>query len=238
MSVKTRERQKGKDQYQPFRAAQSGHWQTPDKSEFICREYNYWLYVNLNDYLDSGLFIDSRGVRRWIRTEAKNKTFLNLFAYTGSATLAAIMGGARASLSLDISATYQDWARRNFQLNAVNARAHQLRQVDCVKWLDKVEQKYDLILLDPPSFSNSKRMQNSLDIERDHVELIQLAIDHLAPEGKLLFCCNKKGFKLAESLLALYDIEELTRATVDEDCRNSRQSHRSWLFERCYRSVQ
>src|SRR5690606_33905927 len=130
------------------------------------------LYVNLHDYLDTGLFLDHRPIRRWIRQHAKGKRFLNLFCYTGAATLHAAKGGAKRTVSVDLSTTYVNWARRNLTLNGFSESQHQFVQADCLHWVENVNERFDLIFLDPPTFSNSKRTDNVLDIQRDHELLI------------------------------------------------------------------
>jgi 23S rRNA (guanine2445-N2)-methyltransferase / 23S rRNA (guanine2069-N7)-methyltransferase len=218
--LKVRQRQRGKEQYQ--RQAKQG--------EFIeVKEDGARLLVNLTDYLDTGLFLDHRPVRRIIKTMADNKRFLNLFAYTATASVQAALGGALETTSVDMSYTYLDWGRRNFDLNALPADKHRLIQADCLEWMAQSGQRFDLIFLDPPTFSNSKRMEESFDIQRDHVPLIQAASRLLSGGGVLLFSTNKRKFKLdAEALSDLF-IEDITRQTFDEDFARRPQIHS------CYR---
>ena len=184
---------------------------------------NHYL-VNFTDYLDTGLFLDHRPIRQYIENHARGRRFLNLFAYTGTATVAAARGGARSSVSIDLSGPYLDWARRNMKLNEFLDKRHEFIQADVREWLKKNGQrKFDLIFLDPPSFSRSKRMQGTLDTQRDHVTLINQAMALLAAGGELLFSTNLRRFKLHQDELDQYDIEDITAQTVPEDfARNPR----------------
>src|SRR5262249_39225864 len=148
---------------------------------------------NFDDYLDTGLFLDHRITRARLRDRAKGKRFLNLFAYTGTATVYAAAGGALSTTSIDMSRTYLDWAQRNLSVNRLIGQQHALVQADCRKWLRESVRRaetYDLIFLDPPTFSNSKRMEGVLDVERDHVALIDSCAKLLAPGGLLVFSTN------------------------------------------------
>ena len=225
VSVKQRSKQIGKQQYQKQTEAYNS---VPDR--VICTELSSEFWIDAKSYLDTGLFIDSRGVRRWLATNADGNNVLNLFSYTGTATVAMALAGAKSSVSVDMSATYQEWAKQNFLLNKLDLRRHQLNQDDCIKWLENDNRQFDLILLDPPSFSNSKRMRDSLDVQRDHVQLINLAAARLTTAGQLLFCTNKRGFKLAVELEKSYSIQETTHLTLDFDCKQSRHVHRSWVM--------
>ncbi len=162
--LKTRERQKGKNQYQKL----------GEKGEFLeVTEYNAHLLVNLTDYLDTGLFLDHRIARRMLGQMSKGKDFLNLFSYTGSATVHAGLGGARSTTTVDMSRTYLEWAERNLRLNGLTGRAHRLIQADCLAWLREANEQFDLIFIDPPTFSNSKRMEDAFDVQRDHLALMK-----------------------------------------------------------------
>lgn len=221
--LKKRERKPGKTQYE--KRGEEGRFH-------IVREGNCRLLVNFGDYLDTGLFLDHRITRHFIGEWAKDKRFLNLFAYTGAATVHATLGGARATTSVDLSATYLDWAGRNLALNGLNLKAHELVQADCREWLraqsKDTRRRYDLIFLDPPTFSNSKRMEGTLDIQRDHVELIRNALALLAPGGTLLFSTNRQKFKLDASSLAGVKIEDLSRATLPHDFARNPHIHQCW----------
>ncbi|HUS23937.1 MAG TPA: bifunctional 23S rRNA (guanine(2069)-N(7))-methyltransferase RlmK/23S rRNA (guanine(2445)-N(2))-methyltransferase RlmL [Candidatus Binatia bacterium] len=202
-------------------------------------EHGVKLLVNFDDYLDTGLFLDHRPLRHRIQQEARGKRFLNLFCYTASASAHAAIGGAVQTLSLDLSNTYLDWGRRNLERNGLRTlllekpssrrEAHQLMRVDCLEWLRAdAHEQYDLILLDPPTFSTSKKMDDTLDLQRDHVELIAGAARRLAPGGTLYFSTNRRGFRLDAGALAPLVAEDVTAQTLDEDFRRPPPSHRCW----------
>lgn len=214
--LKVRQRQRGKDQYQ--RQAKQGEF-------FEVEEDGARLLINLTDYLDTGLFLDHRPVRRILKEQAVGKRFLNLFAYTGTASVQAALGGAIETTSVDMSHTYLDWARRNFELNDMPADKHRLIQGDCLEWMAQADERFDLIFLDPPTFSNSKRMEESFDIQRDHVSVIKAACRLLAEGGVLIFSTNKRRFKIDSEGLDCFKIEEITRQTFDEDFIRRPQIH-------------
>lgn len=215
--MKTRSRQRGTQQYQRIAHA----------NRFITvREGPARLLVNLSDFLDTGLFLDHRPVRRMIATLARDKHFLNLFCYTGSASVFAALGGARSSTSVDLSATYLDWARQNLELNGLDHARHQLVRADCLSWLGTQTRRWDLIFLDPPSFSNSKRMTETLDVQRDHARLIHAAMRLLADGGLLLFSTNRHGFRLDRAALGELDVEDLTARSIDPDFTRQPPPHR------------
>src|SRR5436190_69636 len=185
--------------------------------------------VNFEDYLDTGLFLDQRTTRARLRDAARGKRFLNLFAYTGAATVYAAAGGAASTTSVDLSRTYIEWGRRNLALNALTGEAHAWVQADCREWLTDAargSQRFDLVFLDPPTFSNSKRMQGVLDIERDHPELIDACARLLAPQGLLLFSTNAQRFRLQEQLAERYQIRDLSAATLPRDFERNPRIHR------------
>ena len=218
--LKTRERQRGQQQYQ--RQGDTGQMQTVFEAPA-----KFW--VNLEDYLDTGLFLDHRRVRRLLGELAAGKRFLNLFCYTASATVHAALGGATQSLSVDMSSTYLEWAERNFTLNEINLRQHRVLRADCVQWMKEQaerRERWDLIFLDPPSFSNSKRMHATLDIQRDHVALIEDAMRLLSDLGTLVFSTNRRGFRLDHAALSRYQVEDLTAASFDPDFERGRTQHR------------
>lgn len=219
--VKQRLKQKGKNQYQKL---------GDSKQTFEVNEHGAKLLVNLTDYLDTGLFLDHRPVRRMIQKLAHKKSFLNLFCYTASASVHAGIGGARQTTSVDMSATYCEWARSNLSLNGLSDSLHRVIQADCLAWLEENRQQFDVILLDPPTFSNSKRMEDILDIQRDHVALINLCMRHLAPDGVLIFSNNYRKFKLDEEALAEYKIEDITSKTFDLDFQRDTKLHHCWLI--------
>ena len=215
--LKQRKRQQGSEQY--TRHDQSGHC-------FSLSGHGCVLRVNLQDYLDTGLFLDHRPARYQVQQMAAGKDVLNLFCYTGSATAHAVKGGANSSLSVDMSATYLDWARRNLDLNGANPKQHLLVQEDCFKWLSRpAKPAYDLIFMDPPTFSNSKRMQQVLDVQRDHVWLVNAAMARLRPGGVLIFSNNYRRFKLDYDALAEFDIRDVTAKSLDPDFKRNSKIH-------------
>jgi len=153
-----------------------------------------------------------------------------LFAYTGTATVHAAVGGASRSLTIDMSNTYIDWAKRNMALNDINGPAHRFLQADCIAWLENPTEKdkFDIIFLDPPSFSNSKRMQDVFDVQEDHVRLIRLAMERLTPDGVLFFSNNLRRFKLANTELDDFEIADITDQTIPDDFRQRKHIHRCW----------
>lgn len=210
---KQRERQSGKAQYR--KQDDSGERFVVEEGSAQEGPAKFW--VNLKDYLDTGLFLDHRPVRRLLRERAAGKRFLNLFCYTGTATVHAALGGASDSLSVDLSNTYLDWARDNFVLNKLDPSRHRVVRDDCFHWLEAAASRFDLIFLDPPTFSNSKRMEGTLDIQRDHARLIELSMARLAAEGELIFSNNQQRFSLDPALETAYRIEEITAQTYDPD---------------------
>ncbi|GMU44651.1 MAG: bifunctional 23S rRNA (guanine(2069)-N(7))-methyltransferase RlmK/23S rRNA (guanine(2445)-N(2))-methyltransferase RlmL [Xanthomonadales bacterium PRO6] len=200
---------------------------------FVVAEAGARFEVNLQDYLDSGLFLDGRRIREWIGAAARGLRFLNLFCYTGSATVAAALGGARASVGVDLSPTYIGWAERNFRLNALDLRRHRLVQDDAVRWLAQCRETFDLIYVDPPTFSNSKRTPTVFDVQRDHAALLRAALRCLAPGGRVLFVCNLRRFKLDPALTGIALIDEVTAASIPPDfTRDPRIHHAYWLRQR------
>jgi 23S rRNA (guanine2445-N2)-methyltransferase / 23S rRNA (guanine2069-N7)-methyltransferase len=192
------------------------------------------FWVNFSDYLDTGLFLDHRLTRQRLRADASGRRFLNLFAYTGSATVYAAAGRARASTTIDMSATYLDWAQRNLAVNGLAGREHEFIQDDCISWLRMAvaeRRAYDLIFLDPPTFSNSKRMDDILDVQRDHGELIDRCMALLAPGGKLLFSTNAQKFKLDVATTAGYKVTDISRATLPEDFKRNPRIHQCFELE-------
>ena len=187
--------------------------------------------VNFDEYLDTGLFLDHRSIRARLRAAASGARFLNLFAYTGTATVYAAAGGATSTTSVDLSRTYLEWARRNLALNGLAGSRHALVQADCREWLeglDSSREQFDLIFLNPPTFSNSKRMQGVLDIVRDHPELLAACARVLAPGGLILFSTNAQRFRVAESVGELYALEDISAATIPEDFSRNPRIHRAY----------
>ncbi|WXL23986.1 bifunctional 23S rRNA (guanine(2069)-N(7))-methyltransferase RlmK/23S rRNA (guanine(2445)-N(2))-methyltransferase RlmL [Ectopseudomonas mendocina] len=220
--IKRRERQTGTKQYE----RQSAQGQFMEVTEGGVK-----LLVNLTDYLDTGLFLDHRPIRLRIQKEAAGKRFLNLFCYTATATVHAAKGGARSTTSVDLSKTYLDWARRNLSLNGFSDK-NRLEQGDVMAWLADDRGEYDLIFIDPPTFSNSKRMEGVFDVQRDHVQLLDLAMARLAPGGVLYFSNNFRKFALDENLPSRYQVEEISSSTIDQDFARNSKIHRAWRFNR------
>lgn len=221
--LKTRERQKGKNQYQKM----------AEKGDFLeVQEYNARLWVNLTDYLDTGLFLDHRIARRMLGQMSKGKDFLNLFAYTGSASVHAGLGGARSTTTVDMSRTYLEWAERNLRLNGLTGRAHRLMQADVLGWLRESDEQFDLIFIDPPTFSNSKRMEDAFDVQRDHLRLMTDLKRLLRKGGTIMFSNNKRGFRMDHDGLVQLGLkaQEITQKTLSQDFARNRQIHNCWLI--------
>jgi len=225
--LKVRRRQRGKAQYEKQDAQGVFHTVIEGGLKFA---------INFSDYLDTGLFLDHRPTRELIRDLANGRRFLNLFCYTGTATVYAAAGGAVATTSVDLSRTYLDWTQRNLALNGLSGRQHALVQADCRDWLAEQSrhsgQRFGLIFLDPPTFSTSKRMEGTLDIQRDHVALIRHAAALLAPDGILLFSTNYRRFKLDATVLEGLAIEEISRQTLPRDFARNPRIHRCWKITR------
>ncbi|MCC6749937.1 MAG: bifunctional 23S rRNA (guanine(2069)-N(7))-methyltransferase RlmK/23S rRNA (guanine(2445)-N(2))-methyltransferase RlmL [Deltaproteobacteria bacterium] len=221
--LKVRQRQKGHAQYE--RLADKGQL-------FQVHEGGHTFFVNFTDYLDTGLFLDHRQTRELIGTLAAGRTFLNLFSYTGTATVYAANGGARHTTSVDLSRTYLDWAERNFALAGLRGASHELVQADCLRWIERARDRYGLIFLDPPTFSTSKRMEGTLDVARDHVALIRSTLRLLEPDGVLLFSTNHQRFKLDQEALSDLALEDLSRATLPPDFARSPRIHQTWKIAR------
>ncbi|MXF47981.1 bifunctional 23S rRNA (guanine(2069)-N(7))-methyltransferase RlmK/23S rRNA (guanine(2445)-N(2))-methyltransferase RlmL [Raoultella sp. Lac2] len=221
--LKTRERQKGKNQYQKM----------AEKGDFLeVQEYNARLWVNLTDYLDTGLFLDHRIARRMLGQMSKGKDFLNLFSYTGSASVHAGLGGARSTTTVDMSRTYLEWAERNLRLNGLTGRAHRLMQADVLSWLRDSDEQFDLIFIDPPTFSNSKRMEDAFDVQRDHLRLMTDLKRLLRKGGTIMFSNNKRGFRMDHDGLAQLGLkaQEISQKTLSQDFARNRQIHNCWLI--------
>jgi len=227
--LKRRERQRGeKSQYKK-------RIESPvEGQQFPVQESGHSFMVDLQTYLDTGLFLDTRPVRQLLAEKARGTRFLNLFAYTASATVYAAKAGATSSLSIDMSATYLDWARRNFSANRLDTRKHVLLEQDCLQWLETTSEEFDLIYLDPPTFSNSKRMQTTLDVQRDQINLIGYALDLLSENGELVFVTNRQRFKLEEAVFIEHGWhpQNITAQTIDRDFQRSQKIHQCWLFRR------
>lgn len=221
ISIKVRERQRGKQQYQPTRE---------QGEDIIVREGDAKLIVNLHRYLDTGLFLDHRPMRRYVHDHAAGKEVLNLFCYTGAVTVQAALGGARRTVSVDLSNTYLSWAQRNLELNQLNLRNNELVEMDCLRFLQMGRQQFDLIFLDPPTFSNSKSTDNVLDIQRDHQQLIDLCMQRLRPDGLLIFSTNMRKFKLDDDVAERYQVEDFSSKSLDRDFARNNRIHQVWLL--------
>ena len=220
--VRLRRRSRGGEQYEKLAAR--GHFR-------LIEEGGLRFRVNFDDYLDTGIFLDQRLTRARLRAAARDVRFLNLFAYTGTATVYAAAGGARSTTSVDLSRTYLSWAQANLALNGRHAGSHEFVQEDCREWLAAAAhsaERYELIFLDPPTFSNSKRMEGVLDIERDHPALIEASARLLAPGGLLVFSTNAQRFKLDAGLGARFEVVDISAATLPEDFARNPRIHRCY----------
>ena len=220
--LKVRQKQKGTNQYEKL--ANKGEY-------FYVNEYGAQLWVNLTDYLDTGLFLDHRLTRKMLGEMAKGKDFLNLFAYTGSATVHTALGGAKSTTTVDMSNTYLNWAEQNLILNDIEGKQHKLIQADCLQWLEKCDRQFDLIFVDPPTFSNSKRMEDSWDVQRDHIKLMRNLKRILRPNGTIVFSNNKRGFKMDFEALDELGLSavEISAKTLPLDFERNKQIHNCWI---------
>lgn len=221
--LKVREKQKGRSQYQKL-------GQISETMEV--NEYGVKLIVNLHDYLDTGLFLDHKLTRRRLGQMAKGKDFLNLFAYTGSATVHAACGGAKSTMTVDMSKTYLEWAKDNLKLNGQVGHQHRFEQADCVQWLETAKEQFDLIFIDPPTFSNSKRMEHTFDVQRDHIKLMENLKRILRPEGTIVFSNNKRHFKMDLEALAELGLvaQNISAQTLPLDFERNKQIHNCWTI--------
>lgn len=220
--LKVRQKQKGTNQYEKL--ANKGEY-------FYVNEYGAKLWVNLTDYLDTGLFLDHRLTRKMLGEMAQGKDFLNLFAYTGSATVHAALGKAKSTTTVDMSNTYLNWAEQNLLLNDIEGKQHKLIQADCLQWLEKCDRQFDLIFVDPPTFSNSKRMEDSWDVQRDHIKLMTNLKRILRPNSTIVFSNNKRGFKMDFAKLEELGLSavEISHKTLPLDFERNKQIHNCWL---------
>ena len=217
-AVKRRLRQKGAEQYRRLAEKQD---------RVVVREGGVKALVNLHDYLDTGLFLDHRPLRTWLGQEAKGKHFLNLFSYTGVATLHAAMGGATTSTSVDSSATYLEWFQANLALNGLSDRQHRSIRADVRTWLEQDERLYGLIMVDPPSFSNSKGAAD-FDVQREHLPLLQLAMARLSKEGVLYFSTNYRRFELDPTVADIFQVTDVSQESIPMDFSRNHRIHRCW----------
>lgn len=207
--IKKRERQEGLKQYEKL---------DDQKQTFVIRESQALLKVNLYDYLDTGLFLDHRPMRQKIFKSAGEKKFLNLFCYTGSVSVFAALGGARTT-SVDMSQTYIRWAQDNFELNNIDLGQHSFVNADVLDWLQENRsiKNFDLIFLDPPTFSNSKKMDKNFEVERDQDFLVDSCMNMLSSEGVLYFSNNKRKFKISENILSKYTVRDISEESIPQD---------------------
>ena len=218
IAVKQRLRQKGRDQYQRLETT---------RERIVVREGRVKALVNLHDYLDTGLFLDHRPLRAWLGRDASGGHFLNLFSYTGVATLHAALGGATTSTSIDSSATYLEWFKANLALNGLSDRQHRGVRADVRDWLSEETRTYDLIMVDPPSFSNSKG-QADFDVQRDHFSLLELAMARLSDGGVLYFSTNHRKFVLDLAVQQTWQVQDVTQGSIPEDFSRNHRIHACW----------
>lgn len=222
--LKQRRRQRGNDQYRRERQR---------NERLTVQEGQARLLVNLHDYLDTGLFVDHRRVRLDIAARARGASFLNLFCYTGSATVHAAVAGAKWTTSVDLSPKYLQWTRENLSINGLSEARHHTEQADCMQWLRDNTKTFDMVLLDPPTFSNSKRTETVLDTQRDHVEMIDLAVRALNHDGLLIFSTNRRDFRLDPQVSEKYQVEDRTEWSLDPDVKRSgKPIHYCWYISR------
>ena len=220
--LKFRQRQSGLQQYERFGRT---------NSEYIVRENGLRFLIKPADYLDVGLFLDHRNTRKMVREESAGKRVLNLFSYTGSFTVNAAAGSAAGTLTVDMSNTYLQWADKNMSLNGFTGEEHRFLQADVLQWLRQPDgERFDLIVLDPPTFSNSKRMFGTLDVQRDHVSLLDLVLRKCNPGGTVYFSTNYRKFKLETEAIRATSIQDITKRTIPEDFRNER-------IHKCFRII-
>lgn len=220
--LKLRERQKGERQYTKL---------NQEKKEMIVDENGLSFIVNLSDYLDTGLFLDHRITRQKVREIAGGKRVLNLFSYTGSFSVYAAAGGASKITTVDLSKTYINWAKRNLTYNKLyDDTKHEFIQEDVLQYLKTVPpSSYDLIILDPPTFSNSKKMLDVLDIQRDHASIINRCLEVLSENGVLIFSTNYRGFELDAEKLQTKNIKDITRQITPFDFEGKLKLRCYWI---------
>ncbi len=226
--VKRRERQRGRKQYEK---------KSDKKKMYEVVESDASLLVNFTDYIDTGLFLDHRPLRQTIARCAGGKRFLNLFGYTGAATIQAALGGAQSTTTVDLSATYVNWTKLNLALNGLAELNHRVEQSDCMEWLKNSNQKFDLIFIDPPTFSNTKKQKRVFDVQRDHKQLIVAAMRKLDLDGTLYFSTNYTRFKIDEQLPSLYDVVDISKKTIPFDYSRNPKIHYGWEMKHKGRGI-
>ncbi|MBU3676558.1 MAG: methyltransferase [Chitinophagaceae bacterium] len=220
--LKVRERQKGRTQYEKVDQRQA---------RYVVQESGLKFWVNLTDYLDTGLFLDHRPLRKQVRNLSEGKRVLNLFSYTGSFSVYAVAGGAQQVTTVDLSNTYLDWAKDNFKLNGFDTHPHEFIKTDAKAWLQETKTKpFDIIVLDPPTISRSKMSESKLDVQLDHVGMIQACLRLLNPGGTLFFSTNFRDFVLNENALSTAQIEDITLKSIPPDFRN-KKIHYCWKIQ-------
>ena len=220
--LKVRQKQKGKDQYE----------RQGDTAAFVVMKENgakFW--VNFHDYLDTGIFLDHRLTRAMIGNLSKGKDVLNLFCYTGTATVMAIKGGAKSTVSVDSSNTYLEWMKKNLTLNHLEGTGNEIIRDDVMQWLRHCRKKFDMVFLDPPTFSNKKSTNAVFDIQNDHPELIGLVKTVLRKKGIIIFSTNFRRFKLLTEQLHGFSIEDITESTIPFDFSRNQKIHRCYKLE-------
>lgn len=211
--IKSRKRQVGDTQYTKLE----------ERNELIVvKEYKAEFLVNLHDYLDTGLFLDHRPLRQIISKSSEGKKVLNLFSYTGAISVAAAVGGASKVTSVDMSSTYQNWAKKNFEQNNIPLANHNFIVDSALEYLEKASQRFDIIVLDPPTFSNSKGMEEDFEVEKDQLFLVKHCLRLLDPAGVLYFSNNKRKFKISPEVLELANVQEITPRTIPEDYKDTK----------------
>lgn len=199
-----------------------------EKDFFPVLEYGVKFWINLTDYLDTGLFLDHREIRRYVSSISKDKKVLNLFAYTCSFSVHAAVGGASFTKSVDMSNTYTSWGRKNLILNGFSDKNHEIVRDDCLKFLQVEKHLYDIVIIDPPTLSRSKKMDQMFDVQRDYIFLISKALNLLAPNGVIFFSTNLRTFVLENERLPNCNILDVTKKTLPLDFRDPK-------IHQCYR---
>ena len=228
VKLKKRKRQRGSSQYEK---KHGGRLADPIANRRLINEHGLKFFIDTESYLDTGIFLDSRPIRSLIREQADGKSFLNLFCYTGTASVYAAAGGATSTTSIDASGTYLDWAQMNMKINNFRDDNHSYIREDCISWLKGAVGSWDLIYLDPPTFSNSKDRPDVFDLQRDHEELIRLTASKLRSGGLLIFCNNFKRFKMSDELVKDFHVTEISEQTIDPDFERKKNIHRCWLIK-------
>ena len=218
--IRTRERQRGTQQYEALGGRGARHVVHEDGLQFL---------VDFEQYLDTGLFLDHRPTRREVRKESQGQRVLNLFAYTGAFTVHAAAGGAAKTTTVDLSKTYLSWAADNLRLNGFAPGQHRIIHADVMDFLGKTQSVYDRVICDPPTFSNSKRMSDIFDVQRDHPALLEAIERVLSPTGVVWFSTNSRRFRPDAGTLGYFT--EISASSVPEDFRN-RKIHRCWRYRR------